>query len=559
MNDTAADIRAALAHIPAHDRDTWVCMAMAVKSELGEAGFNLWDDWSQSADNYQPKAARAVWKSIKAGGKVSIASLFHEAHRNGWQTSKPYTPPTLEQRQQIEAARLAAQQQAEQEAERLHAEAKAKAAKLWAAAGAVRADHPYLIAKGIKPVGAKQLRGMLVLPLRAGGELVSLQLIGEDGGKRFLTGGQVKGTALTLGSLKDSTEILLCEGWATGCTLHEATGLPVVVAWNAGNLAGTAERLAAALPAAALRVCGDNDASGTGQQAARKAAEVHGMAVWCVPSFTPEQCQQRQENGKDATDFNDLHQLAGLDAVRAGVLANVMVAEPDNGQHPASTPDPLPDASNEDAYIQHLAGLSLLNYGRQRKAAAEALGGVPLGILDKLVNAARKEAEAVQPDDAQGTFVLFEEVEAWPEPVSGDAVLSEALALLQRYVIADKETLRAAVLWCALTWLVDRATVLPLALISAPEKGCGKSVLLEALSHLCFKPLPVASVSAAGMFRAIEKWRPTLFIDEVDTFMRDNPELVGVINSGHTRRNAFVLRTVGEDFEPKAFSTWCAK
>jgi putative DNA primase/helicase len=106
---------------------------------------------------------------------------------------------------------------------------------------------------------------------------------------------------------------------------------------------------------------------------------------------------------------------------------------------------------------------------------------------------------------------------------------------------------------------VDRATVLPIALISAPEKGCGKSVLLEALSHLCFKALPVASVSAAAMFRAIDKWTPTLFIDEVDTFMRDNPELVGVINSGHTRRNAYVLRTVGDDFEPKAFSTWCAK
>ncbi|WP_028455783.1 PriCT-2 domain-containing protein, partial [Chitinilyticum litopenaei] len=227
MTDPANDIRAALAHIPAHDRALWVCMGMAVKSELGDGGFTLWDDWSQSADNYQPKAARVVWKGLPAAGKVTIASLFHEAIQHGWRPSKPYTPPTPEQRQQIEAARLAAQQQAEQEAERLHAEAKAKAAKLWAAAGAVRADHPYLIAKGIKPVGAKQLRGMLVLPLRAGGELVSLQLIGEDGGKRFLTGGQVKGTALTLGSLKDATEVLLCEGWATGCTLHEATGLPV--------------------------------------------------------------------------------------------------------------------------------------------------------------------------------------------------------------------------------------------------------------------------------------------------------------------------------------------
>ncbi|WP_157314089.1 DUF3631 domain-containing protein [Chitinibacter sp. GC72] len=212
----------------------------------------------------------------------------------------------------------------------------------------------------------------------------------------------------------------------------------------------------------------------------------------------------------------------------------------------------------EDELINELAGLTTIQYERRRAGAAKALD-IRANVLDKLVAAARKDREAAQDDNKQGTLVLFDEIEPWPDTVCGAEVLTEAFQLLQKYVIADKETLRAAALWCALTWLADRATVLPIALISAPEKGCGKSVLLEALSHLCFKPLPVASVSAAAMFRAIEKWSPTLFIDEVDTFMRDNPELVGVINSGHTRRNAFVLRTVGDDFEPKAFSTWCAK
>ncbi|WP_051304959.1 DUF927 domain-containing protein [Chitinilyticum litopenaei] len=330
------EIAAALAHIPAHDRDTWVCMAMAVKSELGEAGFDLWNDWSQSGDSYDPKAARVVWKSIKAGGRVTIASLFHEAFQAGWQPSKPYMPPTPEQRQQIEAERHAAQQLAEQEAERLRAAAKAKAAVLWTKAGAVRADHPYLIAKGIKPYGAKQLGGMLVLPLKVGGKLVNLQLIGLDGSKCFLVGGQVKGAALTLGSLKDATEVLLCEGWATGCSLHEATGQPVIVAWNAGNLVRTAERLAADLPEIALRVCGDADASDVGQQAARKAAEAHGMAVWCVPPFTLEQRQHSVAQGKDwPSDFNDLHQLAGLDAVRAALAHTT--DEPANAVNPADS------------------------------------------------------------------------------------------------------------------------------------------------------------------------------------------------------------------------------
>lgn len=123
-----------------------------------------------------------------------------------------------------------------------------------------------------------------------------------------------------------------------------------------------------------------------------------------------------------------------------------------------------PSATNEDAYIQHLAGLSLLEYGRQRKTASEELGGVPLGILDKLVNAARNELETG--NDGAGTSILFDDVDPWPTPVNGANVLDDAYALLCRYVIADRETLRAAALWAALTWYADAATVLPLALIA---------------------------------------------------------------------------------------------
>jgi putative DNA primase/helicase len=64
MNDLDR-VRDALAYIPAHDRETWVRMGMAIKNEFGDAGFDVWDEWSQSADNYSPAAARSVWKGLK--------------------------------------------------------------------------------------------------------------------------------------------------------------------------------------------------------------------------------------------------------------------------------------------------------------------------------------------------------------------------------------------------------------------------------------------------------------------------------------------------------------
>lgn len=319
MNDrlsTNADISAALSHVPAHDRDTWVRMAMAIKSELGDAGFPLWDDWSKSADNHNVKAATAVWKGIKPGGKVSIASLFHEAKANGWQPTKPYTPPTPEQRAALETERQAAAEAAAEIEHTQRAAAKAKALKLWDTARDVSADHPYLVAKGIKPEGVKQLRQMLVLPIKVGSELVNLQLIGEDGSKRFLTGGQVKGGSLVLGKLAGAAEAILCEGWATGLSLRSATGLPVVVAFNAGNLPVIAERLFKSLPALALTIAGDIDESQAGQKAAIKAAQLHGEATYCWPTFTTDQIRlHQQKRGKYPSDFNDLHQLAGLKEV----------------------------------------------------------------------------------------------------------------------------------------------------------------------------------------------------------------------------------------------------
>jgi putative DNA primase/helicase len=321
---TADQIRAALVHIDAHGRDTWVQMGMAVKSELGDTGFTIWDDWSQTAENYSSKAAKATWKSIKPAGRVTIASLFAEAIKHGYRPEQPYQAPTAEERAKLDAERAAALAEAQAIETEQRQAAKSKAAGLWEKAHPVSADHPYLQAKGIHPKGAAQLRDMLLIPIKVGGELVNLQIISADGSKRFLTGGQVKGASLVLGQLKGADTVLVCEGWATGCSLHQATGVPVVVTFNAGNLPVVAENLTKALqPEVRVLVCGDADASLTGQNAASDAADrlsPRGQSV--IPAFTPEQGEkyQQQHDGKSPSDFNDLHQLAGVEAVKQQVF-----------------------------------------------------------------------------------------------------------------------------------------------------------------------------------------------------------------------------------------------
>jgi hypothetical protein len=93
-------------------------------------------------------------------------------------------------------------------------------------------------------------------------------------------------------------------------------------------------------------------------------------------------------------------------------------------------------------------------------------------------------------------------------------------------------------------------------LVSSPEKRCGKTMLLETIKALCCRGLAASNISAAALFRGLEAWSPTLLIDEADTFLPGNDELRGILNSGHTKSTAYVIRTVGDDHEPKLFSTF---
>ncbi|MDR0842167.1 MAG: DUF3631 domain-containing protein, partial [Acidobacteriota bacterium] len=140
-----------------------------------------------------------------------------------------------------------------------------------------------------------------------------------------------------------------------------------------------------------------------------------------------------------------------------------------------------------------------------------------------------------------------------------DELLSGLVATFKRFIVGKEETMIAAALWVAMTWFIDIVHVAPLAVITAPDKRCGKSQLLAIMGKMVCRPLLASNVSSAALFRVIEAWRPTFLIDETDAFMKDNEELRGILNSGHTRDSAYVIRTVGDDHIPRRFSTWGAK
>ena len=237
--------------------------------------------------------------------------------------------------------------QAQREAEHAQAQQQASeaAALIWKAATPAT-GHEYLTRKGIKPHGVKCDGHHLLIPMRdTWGKLHSLQTIAPDGGKRFQPGGRVKGCYHAIG--KPDGALIVCEGYATGTSIHEATGHAVAVAFNAGNLRAVAESLRGKHQALKIILAADDDAGTPGNPGLTKSTE----AARAVGGYLakPDFGSDRPDG---ATDFNDLHQTIGADAVRACIEAAARV-EPVPMFHelldadavaPWPDPTPLPDA-----------------------------------------------------------------------------------------------------------------------------------------------------------------------------------------------------------------------
>jgi putative DNA primase/helicase len=160
----------------------------------------------------------------------------------------------------------------------------------------------------------------------------------------------------------------------------------------------------------------------------------------------------------------------------------------------------------------------------------------------------------------KGAGTCSDELKPWHEPVDIGVELQRAVDLIRRYIILEPFEAEASALWAFHSYVIDSASVSPILLINAPERSCAKTLLQELLGMLVLRPLSAANSSTAAIFRSLEATRPTLMIDEADMFLKERPELQGILNAGY-RKNGFVLRTEasGDSYETRSYHVYGAK
>jgi putative DNA primase/helicase len=368
--DETARVRAALAVIPADDYGTWVDMAFALKHGLGDAGFEIWDEWSRTAGNYSEGAARTTWRSVKESGGKTLASLFWLAREHGFDLRRTHyadrmasalvpEPDTIERR---------AREEARQQARR--AAAAREAREIWEWARPVGPEHPYLIRKRLEPVAAlreleaPELRALLgyvpvseerplsgrvlVVPVSIERTVSTLELIDEAGNKSSLAGGVKKGGYWIVGPAPIAGEkappILIGEGMATMLSAHRATGWVALAALSSGNLPIVAQSVREQFPDADIVVLGER---GPGEAKARQAADAS-RARLALPLFDAD----ARIDDKAPTDFNDMAVLSGLASVgdRLGEIVgrDVMLVVDGVASWPGAATSRSPDEPMED-------------------------------------------------------------------------------------------------------------------------------------------------------------------------------------------------------------------
>jgi len=177
----------------------------------------------------------------------------------------------------------------------------------------------------------------------------------------------------------------------------------------------------------------------------------------------------------------------------------------------------------------------------------------PARIVDAALN-----ARSGHPGGAgSGRGLVFTDPEPWPEAVDGAALLDDLAQTYRRFVSLPDGGAEALALWIVFTYALDAFDMAPILGLCSPLKRCGKTTTEELTAALAKRPLAAANITVAALYRTVEQFAPTLIVDEADTFLLTNLALRGIINSGHTRATAFVVRTVGH--EPRLFSTWGAR
>ena len=226
---------------------------------------------------------------------------------------------------------------------------------------------------------------------------------------------------------------------------------------------------------------------------------------------------------------------------------------------PASDPKPgdslldmeeLVELSN-DKMIEVLASLHPLDYDRIRKQLSDKTG-IRTATLDQQVSSRKQGAAEVFEQQ------IVEEISPYDSAVDGAELADRIYQAFKQHIVVSDEDLTVLTLWVIGTYAYDDFMIFPRMLLSSPEKRCGKTTLIEVIDALSNRSLTASGITAAAIFRTIDLCHPTLLIDEADTFMANNEEMRGMVNSSHRKSSAFVVRLekVDDAYVPTPFSTW---
>jgi hypothetical protein len=236
--------------------------------------------------------------------------------------------------------------------------------------------------------------------------------------------------------------------------------------------------------------------------------------------------RKKPGNGANGEDHAaDPESLSLADEIKAAKRTHRLGAgeQPQDGQIPpygvAEYASAKHDSKSDKEAFLRLSKLSRADYDRVRIREAKALGIRP-PTLDKEVNALRPRAE----DEAQGSDLVLYAPEPWAYPVDGAELLDEIVTTIRTYLVVTVEQARTVALWAVASHAFMAFRIFPRLLIKGPNSECGKSTLKEVVAALVNKALLIDNASTAFIFRVIEQSKPTLLIDEGDTFIKNDEE-----------------------------------
>lgn len=405
-------IRAALDCIPPDiGRDDWWRVGAAIKNEMGDGGFDVFDTWSRGAPSYAATDARDTWRSLDTDGGITVGTLYAIARSYGFNPAShaaPIIDANEAERRCAERERRAAKESQRRETRALAAAGMAET--VWRAASPASDDHPYLACKGVRPVetlrevdagklaalvgyqpkrGDEPLAGrVLVAPVMADGKLSTIEMIDGDGRKSALAGGVKAAGFWAAQAMPETLDVLMIgEGVSTTLSSSQCTGYPAIAALSVGGMMAVAKAMRERYPDASLVLLADLDkATGKAHEMAVKAAQAVGARL-AVPDFG----ETRQP---DQTDLNDMHSARGADAVKAAIEAALVDrvglgaqhdTSPDDGDE--SVNDPQPRYVVSDDGIFHVG----IEYSRKAGGYVEK---PPLRLSDRIDIVGRGEDDA---------------------------------------------------------------------------------------------------------------------------------------------------------------------